>query len=199
MGSPFEPLATVPSRFLTLKSIFLVAITSARQVSELCSLSTNPNLCLFQEDRVILQLDPSFMPKVNSVFHQPQEVVLPTLCLNPLSSKERVWHSLDVKRALSFYLDRMKEFRKSDAIFILFEGPSRGKKASKGSLSQWLRASILEAYKALGRDPPSQHIPPEAQPHQLFSRAAFLLKLFAEQRPGPLPIPSFGTIRSIRS
>lgn len=105
MGPSFEPLATVPIRFLTLKSIFLVAITSARRVSELGSLSTNPNLCLFQEDRIILRLDPSFMPKVNSIFHRLQELVLPTLCLNPSSAKERAWHSLDVKRVLSFYLD----------------------------------------------------------------------------------------------
>lgn len=105
--------------------------------------------------RVILRLDPSFMTKVNSVFHRAQEVVLPTLCPNPQSSKERAWHSLDAKRALSFYLDQTREFKKSDALFVLFGGLSRGKKASTASLSWWLRASIVVSYKALGKDPPT--------------------------------------------
>ena len=35
MCSPFEPMHSCPFRLLTLKSVFLVAITSARGVSEL--------------------------------------------------------------------------------------------------------------------------------------------------------------------
>lgn len=79
---------------------------------------------------MVLRLEsvPSFVPKVNTIFHRTQELILPTLCPNPKSSRERDWHSLDVKQALSFYLDQSKEFRKSEALFVLFEGPSGARK-----------------------------------------------------------------------
>lgn len=154
MGQPFEPLDSVPLKFVTLKTVFLVAITSARRVSELGSLSTHPNLCSFQNDRVVLRLDPSFMPKVNSVFHRSQDLILPTLCPNPKTDEEKAWHSLDVKRALSLYLSRSREYRKSEALFILYGGPSKGRKASVPSISRWLKVTIVEAYKAVGKDPP---------------------------------------------
>lgn len=126
MGFPFEPLASVSVRFVTLKTIFLTAITSARTVSELGSLSIN--LCVFQDDSVVLRLDPSFLPKINSLFHRTQELVLPTLCPNPNSPKEWAWHSLDVRRVLSFYIDHTREFRKSEVLFVLFGSPSGARK-----------------------------------------------------------------------
>lgn len=41
---PFEPLATVPFKILSVKTLFLVAVTSARRVSELGALSVHPDL-----------------------------------------------------------------------------------------------------------------------------------------------------------
>lgn len=49
-GSSFEPLAKVPLKLLTVKTLFLVAITSARRVSEIWALSVNPRLCVFHKD-----------------------------------------------------------------------------------------------------------------------------------------------------
>ncbi|XP_032076961.1 uncharacterized protein LOC116511202 [Thamnophis elegans] len=42
---------------------FLVAITSTRRISELQALSTREDLCVFHQDRVMLRLAPSFIPK----------------------------------------------------------------------------------------------------------------------------------------
>lgn len=81
-------------------------------------------------------------------------MVLPSLCRNPNSTSERAWRSLDVKRVLSFCLDHTKDIRKSEALFVLFGGPSEGKRASVSSLSWWRRTATFEAYKAVGRDPP---------------------------------------------
>ncbi|XP_013914424.1 PREDICTED: uncharacterized protein LOC106543051, partial [Thamnophis sirtalis] len=63
--APFEPLRTTSLRHLTIKTAFLVAITSARRVSELAALSVRQDLCVVHPDRVILRLDPSFTPKIN--------------------------------------------------------------------------------------------------------------------------------------
>lgn len=46
----FEPLREVGLRHLSYKVSFLVAIISARRVSELAALSTRPDLCIFHPD-----------------------------------------------------------------------------------------------------------------------------------------------------
>lgn len=100
MRGPFEPIREVDLKWVRLKTIFLVAITSARRVSELGALSCHPNLCSFQKDKVVLRLDPSFLPKVLSDFHRNQEISLPSFCPHPRHRLEREWHTLDVRRAL---------------------------------------------------------------------------------------------------
>uniref|UniRef100_A0A2D4I5A5 Uncharacterized protein n=1 Tax=Micrurus lemniscatus lemniscatus TaxID=129467 RepID=A0A2D4I5A5_MICLE len=77
---PFEPLNSVSLQFLTLKVVFLVAITSARRVLELAALLVQQDLCIFHENRVVLRRDPMFVPKVNSWFHCAQDIVLPVFC-----------------------------------------------------------------------------------------------------------------------
>lgn len=66
---PFEPLHEVGLRFLSYKVAFLIAITSARWISELAALSLRADLCVFHPDRVVLRLDPMFIPKMNTPFH----------------------------------------------------------------------------------------------------------------------------------
>lgn len=153
-GKPFEPLATVPLRILSFKVLFLVAITSARRVSELGALSIHPKLCLFHKDKVVLRPDPSFIPKVNSLFHRAQELVLPSFCPRPEHPREKAWHSLDVRRALRFYTERSRSFRKTEALFVNFGGGRQGQKASAGTLARWLRSCIEMAYQAKGEEPP---------------------------------------------
>lgn len=87
--APFEPLREVGLRFLSYKVAFLLAITSARRVSELAALSIRADLCVFHSDRVVLRLDPTFLPKLNSPYHQAQELVLPNFCPNPSHPLER--------------------------------------------------------------------------------------------------------------
>ncbi|XP_039174428.1 uncharacterized protein LOC120296645 [Crotalus tigris] len=101
---PFEPIRSCSLRLLSLKVAFLIAITSARRILELAALSVGSDLCTFYEDRVVLRLDPSCIPKVNTWFHRTQELVLPNFCPNPAHRLERQWHKLDVGRALRYYV-----------------------------------------------------------------------------------------------
>ena len=48
---PFEPAGEATLKFWTRKMAFLLAITSAAQVSELQALDSNPNLCLVNQQR----------------------------------------------------------------------------------------------------------------------------------------------------
>ena len=151
---PFEPLETVTLKNLTLKTVFLVAITSARRISELHALSAIEPFLSIYPDRIILKTDPGFLPKVASTRNRSQEIVLPTFCPNPSGDKEESFHYLDVRRVLIHYLEVTKEFRSSNSLFVLFSGNKKGRQASKGSIARWLRSAISEAYSQMKLSPP---------------------------------------------
>lgn len=65
-------------KWVVLKIVFLIAITSARRVSDLEALSIREPFLLIREDGIVLKTDPSFLPKVASTFHRTQDIVPPT-------------------------------------------------------------------------------------------------------------------------
>uniref|UniRef100_A0A6I8RJ21 Core-binding (CB) domain-containing protein n=1 Tax=Xenopus tropicalis TaxID=8364 RepID=A0A6I8RJ21_XENTR len=152
--APFEPLATIPLAWVTWKTAFLLAITSARRVSELSSLSSQPPYLIFHEDRTVLRTIPSFTPKVISAFHINQDITIPSFCPNPKTPKEVALHSLDPVRALKFYLHRTKDIRSTNSLFVLHSGPQKGSPASKTTVSRWIKEAIRRAYIARGKSPP---------------------------------------------
>lgn len=83
--SPFEPLHDTGLKWVRLKTIFLVAITSARRTSKLGTLSCHSNLCSFHNDKVVFCTDLCFFPKASSKFRRCQEICLPSFCPLP-------WH-----------------------------------------------------------------------------------------------------------
>lgn len=147
---PFEPIEDTPIKMLTLKTVFLVALTSARRVGELSALVHNPPYTQILDDRVILRTDPAFLPKVVSPFHKNQEVILPSFCGSPSSAGEKVFHTRDVRRSLIEYLSRCKEWRKCRSLFIQFGGAQKGRRASKDSIARWIRQTIQLAYEVSG-------------------------------------------------
>ncbi|XP_058032210.1 uncharacterized protein LOC131194794 [Ahaetulla prasina] len=146
---PFEPLREVSLRFLTLKICFLIAITSARRISELAALSIRKDLCIFHPDRVVLCLNPTFTPKINSLFHRSQELVLLNFCPNPSHQLETLWHTLDVHRAIKIYLQRTSAFRRSEVLFVSFLPASLGLKVSGPTIGRWIKSTIAAAYDVL--------------------------------------------------
>ncbi|XP_073434691.1 leucine-rich repeat-containing protein 4C isoform X1 [Dendrobates tinctorius] len=56
---PFEPIQQISTKNLTLKTIILVALTSARRVSDLQALSVNPPYTQIYQDRVVMRTDPA--------------------------------------------------------------------------------------------------------------------------------------------
>lgn len=151
---PFEPIQEVGLKWLRWKTIFLVAITSARRISELGALSCHPDLCIFHKDKVVLRTDPSFVPKVSSRFHLSQELALPSFCPRPQHRLEREWHTLDVRRALKTFLNRTKDLRRSEHLFINVSPPNLGGRMSTQAIGTAIRSCISEAYKATRRVPP---------------------------------------------
>ena len=48
--SPFEPLQTIPMNFLTIKTVFLLAICSAKRIGELESLDCRPPFVRWEKE-----------------------------------------------------------------------------------------------------------------------------------------------------
>ncbi|XP_041441238.1 uncharacterized protein LOC121400955 [Xenopus laevis] len=128
-GPPFEPLASCSLKFLTWKMSFLLAITSAKRVSDIAALSQKEPWLILHQDRVVFRTVPSFTPKVVSSFHINEEINLPSLCPRPSNVKEKELHKLDVVRAIRYYLDRSKSYRKTDTFLVTY-GYNQGSPAN---------------------------------------------------------------------
>ncbi|XP_077152136.1 uncharacterized protein LOC143816067 [Ranitomeya variabilis] len=151
---PFEPLDSISIKNLTLKTALLLALTSARRVSDIHALSVDPPYLMILQDKIVLKPDPAYLPKVATKFHRTQEIYLPSFYENPASEEERKYHSLDVKRAILEYLDRTQSWRQSRALFISFQNQKKGSGVTKSSIARWIREAIWLAYSAKGVTPP---------------------------------------------
>lgn len=80
----------------TYKVVFLVAITSARQVSELVALSYKEPFLDLHSNNVVLRPWTSFMPRVVSALYLNQGIVLLSLCPASVDQREISLHCLDV-------------------------------------------------------------------------------------------------------
>lgn len=108
MGSLLAPLATTYLSFLSMKTVFLVAVTSARRMLELQALLANISspFMPFHKDKVYLKSYPKSVPKIVSAFHLNQIIHLPVFFfrnLIPANQREASYFA-HLEGSLSFYL-----------------------------------------------------------------------------------------------
>ncbi|KAM9296560.1 CDK5 and ABL1 enzyme substrate 2 [Gastrophryne carolinensis] len=77
-------------------------------------------------DRIVMKVDPCYLPKVASDFHRTQEIIIPSI-----TQEDSDLIALKVRSQLLQYLQQTKDFRKADSLFISFSGPRRGLRVSK--------------------------------------------------------------------
>ncbi|XP_018423769.1 PREDICTED: rho GTPase-activating protein 23-like [Nanorana parkeri] len=142
---------------LTLKTAFLVAVTSAKRGSELAALGCKEPFTTFMADRVVLVPMIGFVPKVVSKFHCQQKIVLPTLCSGDCDRLNRLDVSFDSLVASEDGCSKCHSTSElSDTEFsdVCREGwllykqvlANKGKKVG-GGLRQWKRVyTILRAH-----------------------------------------------------
>lgn len=114
MGSDFGTKVSNKTRhrtrvylnLLSWKTLFLVAITSGKRVSELPALDSRLPFLVFLPHSIQLSTNVSFLPKVVSEFHLNATITLPDFFPNLRTPEERLYHTLDVTRAVKFYLHR---------------------------------------------------------------------------------------------
>ena len=152
-GAPYEPLRQASLRDVTLKTIFLLALASAKRVGELHGISFqvrhsrgwNSMTFSFVPDFVAKNQDPSvFDPRFESF-------TIPSL--RDFSGGDQDEMLLCPVRSVREYLRRTRDSRPEFPRLFLSTGLRR-KMVSRNTISFWLREVIRRAYVSSGEDPP---------------------------------------------
>ncbi|XDV15183.1 hypothetical protein PO909_015313 [Leuciscus waleckii] len=154
---PFEPLASIAVKELSLKTALLLALASAKRIGDLHAFSVNDDcICFGPGDcSVTLRPRPGYVPKSLNTPFRAQVVSLPTLSAEPSASNDAdAQTAVCPVRALRMYMDRSAAFRQSDQLFVCFGGCNKGHAVSKQRLSHWIVDAIALAYKCQGKDCP---------------------------------------------
>ena len=147
-GAPYEPLRTCEERFLSQKTLFLLALASAKRIGELHALSYRVSHTrdwgevsfAFVTGFVAKTQDPS------SLAPRFEGFTLPALTN---ARKNRNGRLLCPVRAVKVYLDRTAPHRPRCERLFVTAGRSK-KEISKTTVSFWLRKTISRAYELSG-------------------------------------------------
>ena len=139
-SSLFEPLASCSLRLLTVKTLFLLSLATAKRVGELSALSKEIG---FSRNSCVLSYIPSFIAKTES-WDNPLPRSVKVIGLADLVGQE-LERVLCPVRALKFYANRVKSIRgPSNKLFCSVRCPTRP--LSKNAISFFLRQVILDAH-----------------------------------------------------
>ncbi|XP_063350743.2 uncharacterized protein LOC134642723 [Pelmatolapia mariae] len=149
----FEPIESVDMKFLSYKTVLLLALASAKRVGDLHALSVHPACTQFSPDghKVVLRPNAAYFPKIMPAPYSSMEFELLSFCSPPFASEEqRRMHSLCPVRVLRTYIERTQNVRLCDQLFVCFANPKRGRALSKQRLSHWIIEAISLAYSTRG-------------------------------------------------
>ncbi len=116
--TPFEPLEEVPDKFLTLKALFLLAVSSPKRIGDLQALSVTPSCLEFVPGMVkaFLHPRPGYVPKVPA--NVARSIMLQAFCPPPFQNADQERHNL---LCLVWALDAYNS--RSYALDLLTRGP----------------------------------------------------------------------------
>lgn len=145
---PFEPLSQLELRVLLLKMALLLALASAKWVSDIHALSVNPTCMRFSmgDSKVLLRPNPAFMPMVFNPATLNLPIELSAFYPPPFSSEEHV---------RAWCMDKTAGLRKLEQLFVSWGTSHLGKPLTKQHLSCWIVEAISLACESKGLQPPS--------------------------------------------
>ena len=142
-GAPYEPLRTCEERFLAQKTLFLLALVSAKRIGELHAVSYRVS-----HTRDWGEISFGFVAKTqdpSSLAPRFEGFSVPAL---PNAQKNRKGRLLCPVRAVKVYLDRTASHRpRCERLFVT---AGRSKEIAKTTVSFWLRKTISRAYELSG-------------------------------------------------
>ena len=139
--APFEPIKEAFLKYLTFKTVFLLALGSGKRKSEIHAWQ-NKNI-RHQSDwsKVSLYPSPSFLSKNQLAKEGPDcvaPVVIPALAPN-LDRSLKYDRSLCSVRALHYYLDRTSDLRQNKEFAFGSFNKSFDKDISPATISSWIK------------------------------------------------------------
>ena len=148
-SEPYEPLHRASRFHLTLKTVFLLALATARRVSEIHALSMDSGYLRFNQSdgSVSLRTQPGFLAKNQLPSVCPDDILVQNL------SKTVKWNDFNrllcPVRALKRYLKVTEPIRLNRKRLFL---PLKGNHdITKGSISGWITYTIRLAYKNVSK------------------------------------------------
>ena len=128
---PFEPLKDASLKHVTWKTCFLVAITTFRRCCDLQSLQLGEETVNVQKKGVTFIR--TGMAKQDRPSHVSSNIFVPAFTKDNL---------LDPKRALTYYLRRMENFRNADRLKMYIAVNKPHKPVSCKTISRWITDSV---------------------------------------------------------
>lgn len=143
----FELADKCDMKFFSGKMNLLVAITSAKRISELQSLSAKPHYIVFHKDRVSLWTNLSFLPKVaaETNFNQSIQFSFRTFLI-----RANTCFTFLMFTDYCFCLHKTEQYRKSDQVFVSFSPKHVDQAISKIILAKWITDCISLIYAKKG-------------------------------------------------
>ena len=159
-SSPFEPLSKAELKFLSFKTLFLIALASGRRMSEVNNLSgLEKDIAREPDGSFALNFLPEFLAKNQRPGDPSPSIRIPPLAPGPEAK-------LCPVRALKRYLRITKPFRGNKRQLFISLNPKYRVDLSVNSLSRWARETIAHAYQD---DPPAN-----VNPHEIRAWSASL-------------------------
>ena len=143
-SNPFEPLNSVPLRFLAIKLAFLLQLASGRRVSWTHAIKISPGYLRIRKEKNGYTFKPVLLlDKNQSAAYTPPPVFL--AALSAIHPEDKLHCPI---RALQYYLRRTKPFRGNiKSLFLAHTRPIRA--ARKDTVANWIKLAITGAYKGV--------------------------------------------------
>ena len=150
--APFEPLDKASLFHLSVKTVFLVTLSTARRVSEVHAFSIDSDHLRFSnlDGSLILRTQVGFLAKNQLPSRAPDSIIIPKLS-NFCRKSDNFNRMLCPVRAVKIYLNKTKSLRKHrKRLFIPTQGDQD---LAKSTLSRWVRYAIRHAYSSISKNP----------------------------------------------
>ena len=147
---PFERLSEAPLKWLTYKTVFLLALASGKRRSEIHAWTHSSVSSRRNWSEVTVSLSPAFLAKNQLASDGPDSikpVVIPALT-TMLDSSLVEDKSLCPVRALKVYLDKTKSMRKGKALLFVSLREGYSKDITRITISQWIKQTIHTCYQS---------------------------------------------------
>ena len=147
---PFEPLSEAPLKWLTYKTVFLLALASGKRRSEIHAWTHSSVSSRRNWSEVTVSPSPAFLAKNQLASDGPDSikpVVIPALT-TMLDSSLVEDKSLCPVRALKVYLQKTKSMRKGKALLFVSLREGYSKDITRITISQWIKHTIQTCYQS---------------------------------------------------